>query len=170
VKCWRTDDGRKVMTIAHMVKARWAKNEKFNMAWRLRGFIIYWLSKFRRLKGFRFYTIMIIQIYYTSAFLFCAKFWTTDRITTFAYLIIILIDDCCRVNRFRTVTVWKTCSLFVKYNVLLWIEFLIITRSLSANGVTSFLGLFLHDLLSLYSRYETESIEHGHVRWLKFSD
>ena len=28
------------------------KNEKFNMAWRLRGFIIYWLSKFRRLKGF----------------------------------------------------------------------------------------------------------------------
>jgi hypothetical protein len=24
------------------------KNEKFNMAWRLRGFIIYWLSKFRR--------------------------------------------------------------------------------------------------------------------------
>ena len=29
------------------------KNEKFNMAWRLRGFIIYWLSKFRRLKGFQ---------------------------------------------------------------------------------------------------------------------
>jgi hypothetical protein len=28
------------------------KNEKFNMAWRLRGFIIYWLSKFRRFKGF----------------------------------------------------------------------------------------------------------------------
>jgi hypothetical protein len=28
------------------------KNEKLNMAWRLRGFIIYWLSKFRRLKGF----------------------------------------------------------------------------------------------------------------------
>ena len=24
------------------------KNEKFNMAWRLRGFIIYWLSNFRR--------------------------------------------------------------------------------------------------------------------------
>ena len=28
------------------------KNQKFNMVWRLRGFIIYWLSKFRRLKGF----------------------------------------------------------------------------------------------------------------------
>jgi hypothetical protein len=49
----RSRNGRHLINYRHCLRSlpnRPKKNEKFNMAWILRGFIIYWLSKFRIFK------------------------------------------------------------------------------------------------------------------------
>jgi hypothetical protein len=56
---WVSQDTRHQVAKRNVTKkTKWNRTKcnrkkwKFNMAWRLRGFIISWLSKFRRLKGF----------------------------------------------------------------------------------------------------------------------
>jgi hypothetical protein len=73
-------DQNETRRIFSKAKCYGKKNEKFNMAWRLRGFIIYWLSKFRRLKGFPdLYYNAYPNLLYLS-FFFLYEDWRTEDV------------------------------------------------------------------------------------------
>ena len=133
------------------------------MAWRLRGFIIYWLSKFRRLKRF-------LVLYYNDYpnLVYLIIFFLYEILNNWYNYYSRILDN----NTYRSIDselllsekladfLWSTPFDWIfNYNMVAFSQWSDI-----------FSGTFLHDLLLLYSRYETESIEHEHVRWLKFSD